>query len=58
MTAAAADAPPPAPRDALDRPDERPVLVRYFRIDFDRCVIQKGQRVRQTGEARLPDAPR
>lgn len=40
-----------APRDAAPSPDEGPLEpregeppVRYYRIDFERCVIQRGRR--------------
>lgn len=39
----------PAPRaeaETLERPDETAVVVRYFKIDFDRCVIRQGSRVK------------
>lgn len=46
MTAPKTDGPLPAAVETLERPDEGSVVVRFYRIDFDRCLIRQGSRVR------------
>lgn len=46
MSAPKTAAPFPAAVETLERPDEGSVVVRFFKIDFDRCIIRQGSRVR------------
>lgn len=46
MTAPKTDFAVPSAVETLERPDPGSVVVRFYRIDFDRCVIQQGRRVR------------
>lgn len=46
MSAPKTDFALPAAVETLERPAEGSVVVRYYRIDFDRCVIKQGSRVR------------
>lgn len=51
MSAPKTDFALPSAVETLERPDSGSVVVRFYRIDFDRCVIRQGSRVR-------PSAPR
>jgi len=46
MSAPKTDGPLPAAAGTLERPAEGSVVVRFYRIDFDRCLIRQGSRVR------------
>ncbi|MCR4294774.1 MAG: hypothetical protein NUW21_04520 [Elusimicrobia bacterium] len=48
MDAPPADAAPSPDLEASDSSREAAALVRYYRIDFQRCVIRRGRRERQS----------
>ncbi|MBI2384774.1 MAG: hypothetical protein HYV14_02050 [Elusimicrobia bacterium] len=58
MSAPKTEAPAPAAVETLERPDTGSVVVRFFKIDFDRCIIRQGSRVRPAGPRRRRHALR